>query len=230
MKKTVVAHQAEFLPYIGFFHRLLKADLFIIADDVQYEKQNFQNRNRIKTVGGEKWITASLTKHPVETKINEIFLSRKIDWRTEHLCLIKENYRKAPFFKQIYPYIEELYAYESEKLIEFNINSLRLLCRLFDIKINTILSSSLNIQGKKNDLVADMLKKVGASAYISGDGAKKYFDPKPFEAVGVNVIWQNFSHPVYPQIHGDFLPYMSSIDLLFNCGIDESQKIIRLSY
>lgn len=227
MAKIVVAHQPEFLPYIGFFHRLLKADLFIIADTVQYEKQNFQNRNRIKTVSGERWITASIAKHPVETNINQIFLSRKFDWRTEHLCTIRENYRKAPFFRQIYPIIEELYNYECEKLIDFNINSIKLLCRLFDIKVEIILSNSLDAQGKKNDLITDMLKKVEATDYISGNGAKKYYDSGPYQAAGVNVIWQNFTHPIYPQINGDFLPYMSSIDLFFNCGIEESQTIIR---
>ncbi|MDF2592068.1 MAG: WbqC-like family protein [Clostridia bacterium] len=227
MEKLVVAHQAEFLPYIGFFQRLLKANLLIIADSVQYEKQNFQNRNRIKTVRGAKWMTASIIKHPVETSINQIFLSNTIDWRTEHLCLIRENYKDAPFYNQIYPIIVELYDYKCEKLVDFNINSIRKLCELLEINIDIILSSSLDVHGKKDDLIIDMLQKVGATAYISGDGAKKYSNPKSFEAAGINVIWQNFKHPVYPQVNGDFLPYMSSIDLLFNCGIQESQKIIR---
>ena len=227
MEKLVVAHQAEFLPYIGFFQRLLKADLLIIADSVQYEKQNFQNRNRIKTVQGAKWITASIIKHPVETNINQISLSNTINWRTDHLCLIRENYKKAPFFNQIFPIIEELYDYKCEKLLDFNINSISRLCRLLKIDIEIILSSSLDVKGVKDDLIIDMLKKVGATTYISGDGAKKYSDPKSFEAIGVNVIWQNFKHPVYPQINGNFLPYMSTIDLLLNCGINESQKIIR---
>jgi hypothetical protein len=227
MEKIVVAHQPEFLPYIGFFQRLLKADLFIIADTVQYEKQNFQNRNRIKTARGAKWITASITKHPVETKFNQILLSNTIDWKIEHLCLIKENYKIAPFFHQVYPIIEEIYNYRCEKLIDFNINSISTLCKLFEIDIDIVLSSSLDVQGKKNDLIIDMLKKVGATDYISGDGAKKYYDPIPYEAADINVIWQSFKHPVYQQINGSFLPHMSSIDLLLNCGIEESQKIIR---
>jgi hypothetical protein len=102
-----------------------------------------------------------------------------------------------------------------------------MLMELFSVKIETVLASDLEPVGKSNALLVDVLHKVKAGKYLSGVGAKAYFDPVPFAAAGIEVIWQDFKHPVYPQLYGDFIPYLSSIDLLFNCGIDHSRKILR---
>jgi hypothetical protein len=104
-----------------------------------------------------------------------------------------------------------------------------MLLRLFDISIPRVLSSSLEPLGHKNELLVDILRKVGASRYLSGVGARDYFDPVPFERAGIDVAWQEFEHPVYPQLHGEFMPYLSSIDMLFNCGTEESRRILRSS-
>jgi hypothetical protein len=88
-------------------------------------------------------------------------------------------------------------------------------------------ASELPVEGKSNDLVVAILKQVGAKVYLSGVGARAYYDPAPFEQAGIKVLWQNFKHPVYPQLHGDFIPYLSSIDLFFNCGIEKSRAILR---
>lgn len=227
MKKTVVIHQPEFLPYLGFFHRLLDADLLVILDHVQYRYRYFQNRNKIKTPRGEQWITVCLKKHPLDTKINEILISKDVDWKNKNLNLIRENYRYAPFFDQIFPFMKELFSYGCERLIDFNMKSIHILNDLFDTKTDIIFSSTLNPKGNKNELLVDILKKVGGTTHLSGTGAKKYYNPKPFEDNHLEVIWQSFTHPVYPQLHGDFITNLSSIDLLFNCGIEESRKKLR---
>ena len=127
----------------------------------------------------------------------------------------------------IFPHIERLYDFECEKMIDFNLRSIEMLNELFDVKVEARMASSLKPEGKKNELLVDICKKAGASTYLSGVGAKDYFEPGPFEKAGIKVVWQEFEHPVYTQLHGGFVPYMSSIDLLFNCGIEASREFLR---
>jgi hypothetical protein len=105
--------------------------------------------------------------------------------------------------------------------------SIEMLLFLFDIFVDKVFASSLDVHGKSNELLADILKTVDADIYLSGIGAKAYYDPAPYEAAGIRVAWQDFEHPVYPQQFGGFIPYLSSIDLLFNCGIEQSRRILR---
>ncbi|MDO8662402.1 MAG: WbqC family protein [Candidatus Omnitrophota bacterium] len=229
MGKIVVIHQPDFLPYLGFFHRLLQADLWVILDNVQFvhKGSGWQHRDKIKTPAGEKWITISVQKPKLGTPIQEVILSKDVDWKNNHLNLIRQNYNKAEFFNEIFPCIQELYRFDCFKMVDFNLKSIKLLLSLFDIKIEYVMASTLGGRGKNNELLSDILKKVGATTYLSGVGAKDYFKQEPFDKAGIDVVWQKFVHPVYPQLFGEFIPYLSSIDLLFNCGIKESREILR---
>jgi len=229
MSITAVIHQPDFLSYLGFFHRFLHADKWVILDNVQFvtgTSKSWQNRDKLKTAQGENWITVSVQKAPMGTNINEILLSDN-NWRRNNLNLICNSYRKAPYFDEVMPYIEDLYTYQCSRLMEFNLKTSDKLMELFDIKIETVLASDLHPSGKSNELLVDILKKANADRYLSGVGARAYFDPAPFDNGGIEVIWQDFKHPVYPQMHGEFIPYLSAIDLLFNVGIAESRRIIR---
>lgn len=230
MSKTVVIHQPDFLPYLGFFHRFIHANLWVILDNVQFvtgTSRSWTNRDKIKTSNGEKWITVAVQKAPGDSRINEIMISTDFDWRKKNLDLIFQNYNKTPYYREILPYLKALYDYQCVKMMDFNLRSIEILLELFGISIEKYFASSLNYSGKSNDMLADILKKVNATTYLSGIGAKEYYDPKPFSDAGIDVVWQDFKHPVYPQRHGAFIPYLSSIDLLFNCGIDKSRKILR---
>jgi hypothetical protein len=226
---TAVIHQPDFLSYLGFFHRFLLADIWIILDNAQFvtgTARSWQNRDRIKTAQGAKWITVSVQKMPLGTALKEVLLSEN-DWRRDNLNLIRNSYGKAPYYHEIMPYIDDLYTYGGRRLVDFNVKSSEMLMELFDIRIDTVLASELHPTGKSNDMLVDLLRKVKADRYLSGVGARAYFDPAPFAEAGIEVIWQDFKHPVYPQLHGEFIPYLSSIDLLFNCGIERSRKILR---
>ena len=230
MNKTVVIHQPDFLPHLAFFHRLIHADLFVILDTAQFvdgTSRSWMHRDKIKTPKGEKWLSLSVQKPHRNTAIREVRLSNEADWRKANLNLLRENYRKASHFENIYPYIESLYATDCAMLIDFNLKSIELLLELLGIRIARIPASSLDLRGTKNDLLVDILLKTGATRYLSGEGARAYLDPHRFEAAGIEVAWQSFVHPVYPQLHGNFIPYLSSIDLLFNCGIDDSKAVLR---
>ncbi|MCC7303024.1 MAG: WbqC family protein [Bacteroidia bacterium] len=224
-----VIHQPDFMPYIGFFHRLLHADQWIVFDHVQFlsNSKSWHHRDKIKSAHGERWLTVSVKKCPQKTPINEVLLSDTTDWRSDNLNLIRQDYRQSAWFNEIFPRIEKLYSTPCERLVEFNILSIEMLMEMFDVRISTVLSSSLSPEGAKNELLIDLLSKVGADEYLSGVGAKDYLRPELFDQAGIKLLIQQFTHPVYPQINGDFIPFLSSIDILFNCGIEKSSAIIR---
>lgn len=227
--KTVVIHQPDFLPYIGFFHRLLNADLFVVLDTVQFlsGSKSWHNRDKIKTRDGEAWLTVPTQKAPQKTPINRILISDDSTWQYRHLNLITHNYKATPFFKEVFPYIEELYTAKEIKLMDFTMKSIDMLMNLFDIQIKASLASDIGAEGKSNELLAAILRNTGATTYLSGVGARAYFDPAPFEQAKVNVRWQDFNHPEYQQLHPPFVPFLSSVDMLFNCGIATSRTILR---
>lgn len=229
MSKTVVIHQPDFMPYMGFFHRFLKADVYVVLDHVQfvYGSRGWTHRDKIKTPNGPQWLTISVEKAPRSTPINEIVLSDQVDWRQRHLAVLKQNYSRAPYFAEVWPHLEALYAEPYEMLASFNLSSIRMLMGLFDIDIPLVISSKMDPKGYKNDLMVDLVKKACGTHYLSGVGARDYFDAQPFDEAGIEVVWQDFDHPQYAQLHGEFEPYLSSIDLLFNCGIDASRELLR---
>lgn len=229
MNTTVVIHQPDFMPYLGFFQRFLSADIYLVLDHVQfvYGSRAWTHRDKIKTPKGPQWLTISVRKPSRGTAINQVELSDDVDWRNDHMCLLEANYRGAPFFAQIMPHLHRLYSEPVKMLADFNLSSIRMLMSLLDVERPMVLSSTLAPTGAKSELLVDLLQKVGAAKYLSGIGARDYMDESVFEAAGIEVIWQNFRHPVYPQRFGDFVPNLSAIDLLFNCGIDGSRRILR---
>ena len=230
MRKVVTIHQPDFMSYLGFFHRLLHSDLYIALNDVQFvsgSSRAWTNRDKIKTQNGEKWLTVNIHKAPRGTNINEILLNDSINWKNKNLNLLKQNYRDSNYFYEIFPYIENLYANSFKKLSDFNMASIRMLLGLFDIKIDIEYSSNLNTTKTKSERLVEIVTQVDATHYLSGIGAKNYHVDRPFDDANIEVLWQDFNHPVYLQLHGEFIPYLSSIDLLFNCGIEKSREILR---
>lgn len=230
VERTVVIHQPDFLPHLGFFDKFLDADIWVVLDTVQFlsgGSKSWHNRDKIKTRNGAAWITVAVQKCPLKTAINDVLLATTVDWRQNNLNLIKANYRLAPFFSEVYPHVQELYRSDCVKLADFNLRSIRMLMDLLDIRIETVMASTLDPQGSKNELLIDIVKKVRGTVYLSGTGARDYLQTELFEREGIGVIWQEFRHPRYPQLHGDFIPHLSSIDVLFNCGITKSREILR---
>jgi hypothetical protein len=230
MTKTVVIHQPDFVPYLGFFQRFLSADKFIVLDHVQFvtgTSRSWTHRDKIKTPAGEKWITLSVCKAPLGTPINQIELSRSVDWATANLNLLKQNYGHAPFFDEVFPLVAQLYEAPPRLMADFNLRSIELLMDLLDVRLPWVRSSTLQPQGSSNELLIDLLSKVGATHYLSGNGARSYLQPEKFARAGIEVVWQAFVPPVYPQQFGAFVPYLSSLDALFNCGIAATRQILR---
>jgi hypothetical protein len=229
VSRTVVIHQPDFLPWCGFFHRFLRADLYIALDHVQFvsgTSRSWTYRDRIKSPSGPRWLSLSVRKAPLGTPISQIALASGA-WREANLNLLRESYRQAPYFNEIFPSVEALYAVGHERLVEMTLASIDLLCDLLGVRVQRELSSAMEPAGTSNEMLVDLLKKCGATRYLSGLGAKAYFDPASFATAGIEVAWQEFAHPVYPQLHGAFVPMLSAIDMLFNCGIEQSRTLLR---
>lgn len=230
--KLVVIHQPDFIPYIGFFERLLYADIYVVLDNVQYVRRNkdqWTNRDQIKTRNGRKWITVNVKKTDNQTKINKICLSEEHKWRSKCKNILRSNYCGASYYGEINQYIDKIIDFECELLIDFNIHAIQIINSILDIKIEMVLASDLYPEGKKDELNISIVKKLGCTQYLSGMGAKAYCNEKLYEENGIKIIWQDFQHPVYPQQFGEFIPYLSIVDLLYNCGIQESRRILRES-
>ncbi len=229
-KKVVVIHQPDFVSHLGFFHRFLNADMYIALDHVQFvngSSRAWTHRDKIKAAQGEKWLTVSVKKAPRDTAINLIELSTDTDWRQDDLHLLKQNYRNAPFYGELMPEIERLFSRPVQLLRDFNMASIEMLMDMLDVRIPWVWSSSLDPAGTKNELLVNLLKKVSATHYLSGVGARDYFQPEHFTKAGIEVIWQDFTHPVYAQQFGEFVPYLSTLDVLFNHGVRASREILR---
>lgn len=224
-------HQPQYLPWLGYIDKIDRADVFIILDNVQYKKNEWQNRNRIKTAQGWQWITVPVHYNFPE-RINEVRINNKVDWRRKHIMAIETNYRKALYFSEYFPYLEDIYRKEWERLVDINNSLIRTLADLFGIKKRILIASELKTRDDpvhrilRNGRLIDLCKTVGAETYLSGKEGPKYMDMGDYDEAGIKVVVQDFRHPIYPQLYGDFEPSLSAIDLLFNCG-GRSLELIR---
>jgi len=214
-------HQPQYLPWLGFFHKIAKSDIFVFLDDVQYKKREFQNRNKIRTKDGWLWLTVPvITKGKYTQKILEVEIDNTSDWAIEHFRSIELNYSKAEFFKEHRNFFESLYKKKWEKLIDINLEIIKYIMNCWNIKTPVYFSSSLNLQTSKTQRIIDICKHFKADTYLSGSGGKDYLEESLFHQNNIKLIYQKFEHPVYQQCFSGFEPYMSAIDLLFNCGQD----------
>ena len=217
----IAIHQPNYLPYLGFFDKMLKADHFVILDDAQFSKGDFHNRNRINTAAGPKWLTIPVkgTFMPIkDIVIKKSHRFSGMKWSEYHLKLIKENYLKTKYFEILFSRLEEIYKQEYEKLLEVNLALIFLLKELFEIKTPVCLSSKLGIRRSSTQRLIDICNYFSAETYLSGKSGPDYMDLSLFEKNNINVLIQDFNHPVYKQGFNHFEKNLSSIDAFFNAG------------
>lgn len=221
----VAVHQPQYLPWLGYFDKMRRADVFCYLNDVQYKKNEWQNRNRIKTAQGWQWLTVPVRYHFPE-KIYEVKINNTTGWQKKHLQALVTNYSRAPFYKIYSAFFEDAFAQDWEFIYELNIHLLTYLREALEINTKpTVISSDLKLRDEPTDRLIDICKAVGADTYLAGQGGADYMDLQRFEKNGIKVIFQDFKHPVYAQLFADFESHLSIVDLLFNCG-PESMEII----
>lgn len=225
--KIASIHQPQFMPWLGYFNKIFRAHDFVFLDNVQYKKNEWQNRNRIKASAGPQWLTAPNT-YKFPQKINEVRINNAENWRHKHLQALVTNYSKAPYFKKYMPAFEEFYSREWEFLVDLNIASVQLLLKLFHIEKKCLRSSEMELRETPNERLIDICEKLGADTYLAGVDGAKYMDLELFKNEEIEVVFQEFIHPRYPQLFGDFISHLSAIDLLFNCG-EEGRALFMVS-
>lgn len=213
------AHQPAYLPWLGYLDKIKRSDIFIFLDTVQFEKNSFTNRNKIKTKNGPIWLSIPVIKTAhFDKTMNEMLIDNNFHWQRKHLCSIQTAYSKAPHFKELFPKLQELYAIEYDNLVDATWNHLIFWLDILGVKTKIIKSSELDIHSKKSDLVLDLCKSINADYYISGALGKDYLELEKFKAAGIQVEFQNYKHPVYNQLYGEFLPYMGVVDFAMNAA------------
>lgn len=228
--KIVASHQPHFFPWLGYLDKMAKADAFIINDVAQLEKKSPMVRNRILDCRGvERYINFAVNKADCyEVQNRQVQLS---DWGATRIRLrnlLQDAYRKAAFFAEIWPQIEEILDAEYTTLLEIDMATIEWMRNCLDIHTPLILNSSLDCESgmDKSERVAIKVAAVGGTVYLSGNGARRYMDFEAFEDRNIRVVYQKFAYPVYPQFSSAaFVPNLSAMDLLFNCGIQASREI-----
>jgi hypothetical protein len=226
-RRTLVVLQPSYLPWLGYLDQLYKSDVFVLYDDVQFDKHGWRNRNRIKTPAGPQWLTVPVLTHGRGKPTNrEVEIDTGQPWGAKHLRALRGNYSKAPAFAEVFHRLEPVLSRPWKRLLDLNRAILDALCELLAITRDIRLSSELGVSGEKTERLVEMCRATGATIYLTGDSARDYLDEPQFAAQRVAVEYHNYRHPTYVQLHGGFVPYLSVVDLLMNHGRDSLNILV----
>jgi hypothetical protein len=225
--KTLVVLQPGYLPWLGFFDQMRRSDVFVYYDDVQFDKHGWRNRNRIKSPSGPHWLTVPiLHRGQGRPSINETLIDSRSDWPRKHVGTLRQYYAKAPYLRQYLPELEELLSQPWTRIVDLDIAVVAVMARWLGLSPNVVRASATGIGGAQSERLINLCLHFEAQRYLSGTAARDYLEVGEFEKRGIEVVWQDYRHPVYPQQHQPFVPYLSAIDLLLNCG-DDSASILK---
>jgi hypothetical protein len=226
----LTAHQPTYLPWLGTFHKILSADMFCFFDIAQYQKKEWDNRNKIYTHNGEIMLSVpTKSKNHLDKTIGEIEINNETNWAEKQYKSILLNYKKHPLFEEHNSFLKSMYLYEKwDKLADLNIYFYKYIFSLLSIDIPIVRAKDYDFQGQKSDLVLDMCKKLGASTYIFGGEGENYADKESFKNEHINLIFQNYNHPVYKQYKNKngFISHLSMLDLIMNYENKDLKNVI----
>jgi hypothetical protein len=217
-------HQPNYFPWIGYFHKLAAVDVFVLLDNVEFQHGNAKsvtNRTAIKLSHGHQRITVPILRTGAPQSLQDVRVDERQRWKHKHLGSLKAAYGRAPAFSSIFPAVAAVIESAGDSLAALNRQSIEVACRLLGIETPLFLASSLDLRAtEKSERLVEICRKVGGTAYLSGQGGRRYNDEQLFESNGIQLEYPNFACPEYPQLHGAFVPNLSILDLLFNCGRD----------
>ncbi len=214
---NVVILQPFYLPYAGVFELVRMADVFVFYDDVKVSRQNWQSRNQIKTSWGTQWLVVPL-RGSNEATVRDAEINDDEPWRRKHRTAIAQAYAKAPHRDLVLDALDPFWERTWPDLAELNIATFTRLGELVGVTAEFVRSSALDVPGSSSQRVLDICRALGATRYISGPSARSYLDEPTFPAAGIELCYHRFEHPRYRQLHGDFVPNLSVVDLLANEG------------
>jgi len=224
---TVSIHQPNYIPWLGFFEKVINSDIYVVFDDVQYPRgKDFANRNQIKTNNGKLWLTIPIKDKGSLKKWTDV---EYIDngWKDKHLKNIESFYKKSKYFEEYYSELVNIFSVQHDFLIDLNVDLIRFVLDKLNIETKIVFSSNIKTDKTGLEKIIHILKELKATHYISGagDGSKRYIDENEFKNNNIELVWQDYKHPQYKQLHGEFIPYLTILDLLFNEGTN-SRDII----
>lgn len=221
--KVVAMHQPQYLPYLGFFHKLRHSDLFVVLDDVQFSTGGFLNRNKIKNRQGWQWLTVPVFQG--SRPINEVEVKQSTPWQRKHCNSLVQSYSKSRYFEEYGPGLQELLLKPWHLLVDLDMALIEWGMQALGLTTPILCSSRLQVEGAATNRLVEICKAVGADCYLSGPGGANYMDLEAFAAAGVQVRWQEFASPVYEQVfpQAGFIPNLAVVDALFCCGPDTAR-------
>jgi len=226
MAKSIAMSQSNYIPWKGYFDLISRADEFVICDDVQYTKQDWRNRNILKTQNGLQWLTIPV-KGSTHSKINEIEIAEK-GWNLKHWKTVSQEFNHSKYFETVGPEIEMWYIQaEQNRLSEINFHFIKKIIQFLNITTAVKPYSDYPVDEEKNERILSVCKAAGADVYVSGPAAKAYIDKKRFEENGIAVEWMDYdNYPEYPQLFGEFNHHVTILDLIFNTG-ENARKFMK---
>jgi hypothetical protein len=225
---NVVVSQPMYFPWVGMLEQIRLADYFVFYDDVQFSKGGFVNRVQIKTAAGIKWLTVPIHALSLGQRIQDVQIDGRKDWRRKHLEMLRQAYAGAPYIKDMLRLVKDAFDANPRSIGDLSRLSILILCDYFGLKNQRHFQDiqALGIPGSGSDRVLEIVLHLGGDTYITGHGARNYLNHEAFEHAGVAVRYMNYRCSPYQQLHGEFTPYVSSLDLVANCGV-EGKKFIR---
>lgn len=223
----VVISQSMYFPWVGLLEQIRLADIFVHYDDVRFPRRSFCNRVQVKTANGIKWLTVPLRDRHQGQRIDEALIDDRTDWRSQHRDVLKQAYRKATFRDEMLALVDEVFLKKAQTLADVSRASIMAIASYFQLTNATQFkcSASLGIGGSSSQRLHDLCLTLGAKVYVTGHGASNYLDHDLFERSGIQVHYMKYRMVPYHQLHGEFTPYVTSLDLIANCGRDRSDVI-----
>ena len=218
-ERIVAIHQPNYFPWLGYADKILRSDVFVFLDTVQFQRRNYTNRTQVRIGEKAHWLTVPVSGeyHDAITKIQ---ISNAAHWRRKHLSTLQRNYSKSDYFAEIWPLVQDLLLREWTKLSELNMCIGRWYGEVLDSRTEFVAASDLALPPElgASSLLAEIARRVSGTAYLSGEAGKKYLDQAAFDDVSVSLQWQEFKQREYPQLGQGMVLGLSALDCLFNCG------------
>lgn len=213
----ISGHQPNYLPWLGYFHKMKSCDLFVILDDVLHSRGEITNKNKIKAPEGARMLSVPLAQKKVPIK--DVTILNDNRWNKKHWSSLHTCYARAPYWKDYKDLFMSVYDSPDNLLAELNLRLIQIIRKILNIDTPMVLSSAISgVTGKKGTKIINICGHFGADVCLSGTGARDYNDEEEFRRNNLRLVYQEFENPQYPQLWGEFIPNLSAVDLIFNCG------------
>ena len=223
----VAVHQPNYLPWLGYFYKIANCDVFVLLDDVQFTKNSYQNRTKIKGPQGPLWLTQPvLHSGRAEQATSDVEFDVRVGWRIKHLKSVSANYGRSHHADAIRAACADWLGGDNSHLSETNGAIIKSVARMLGLRTEFVVSSTLKVDLMKGDRIAEICRRLGGTAYLSGTGARSYQSEEQFNERGIELVYSDFVVQQYPQLWGEFCPGLSVLDALFNIGPDATRQML----